>query len=227
MRFAIAFPASITALALYLVASRPIAAQPVFERPDYAPGDMWQFQFKRESDGTSGRWRRTIDALVSGDRFAVRHGNGTVEYFDRSLNFVGGTPEGDPRELVRFPLKVGDSWTFTRRFADPGAEDRGSVTVAAYERITVPAGTFDCFRLEATLSAASASRTIAGKNVRWYCPEIKWFAKEHFEDLVTEKYVIGSRLSQTSELIRYRPAPGLSPSDAGSDAPPRRTRAAP
>ena len=78
--------------------------------------------------------------------------------------------------------------------------------VVAYEKVTVPAGTFDCFRVEATMTHADGFESIAGRNTRGYCPAIKWFAKEHFEDVTTRKYMLGSRVSQTSELIRFRPA---------------------
>lgn len=179
-------------------------AQPVFERPTYSPGDRWVFQYQRESDGTSGTWSRRIERPLPNDRLEVKHADGSLNYYDGAMNFVGRKPGGDPRELARFPMRVGDSWSFVRRFDNPNIEDQGWVHVVAYESITVPAGTFDCFRVEARLSSVNENARTASTSVRWYCPAIKWIAKEHFEDTVTAKYTLGSRLSQTSVLLRYR-----------------------
>lgn len=205
---------------LLVLETFPAAAQPTFERPTFSPGDSWQFAYTRESDGSSGRWRRTIERVLPDNRLEIRSGgNNSIIYFDHSMNFVGPDPAGDPRELARFPLRVGDSWSFSRRFSDPHVEDLGTAKVVAYEQITVPAGTFDCFRVEARLSSANPGGTTASHSVRWYCPAIKWFAKERFEDRYSAKYSLGSTLIQSSELIRFRP--GRDADGAADQAEPR------
>lgn len=197
---------NLLALALLASAAQIAGGQPVAEAPDYRVGDAWEFAHSRP-DGAAGRWSREIVRLVDNDRVEVRREDGKLEYGDRALNFVGTTPSGDARLLVRYPLRVGDQWPFSRRFDNPGAEQTGSVRVVAYERITVPAGTFQCYRVEAETSGVSYPTTTYTTRIRWYCPAIKWIAKEIRKDRVTTRQGIGSALEQTSELVRYTAAP--------------------
>jgi hypothetical protein len=76
-------------------------------------------------------------------------------------------PRGLPeyvRLLARYPLKVGDTWSYTREFDNPTFQERGDAKVVAYESITVPAETFDCFRVnvKAEFSNRSDQRSTRG-----------------------------------------------------------------
>lgn len=190
----------------FLPAQVPAADPPVFAAPDIRPGDSWTFSYTRESNGTSGRWSRTVmDALANG-RLEVRVGNGSLHFYDARMNYVGTTPDGDPEELARFPMKVGDSWDYSRRFPNPHSEGRGSSKVVSYEKVSVPAGTFDCFRVESRTTNANQLGSNDIRRIRWYCPEIKWIAKEQYESQTTKKYELNTKVVQTSELQRYMPA---------------------
>jgi ribosomal protein S28E/S33 len=56
--------------------------------------------------------------------------------------------------------------------------------VVAIESITVPAGTFQCYRIEANSSQGGRQDSTQRSWVRWYCPEVKWMAKEIVETIV-------------------------------------------
>jgi hypothetical protein len=75
-------------------------------------------------------------------------------------------------------MRVGDEWTFSIRFDNPNFEELGRAKVAAYESLSVPAGTFQCYRVEAESTYGSKYYSEYRVWSRWYCPEIKWLAKE-------------------------------------------------
>jgi len=51
-----------------------------------------------------------------------------------------------------------------------------TITIAGYEKVTVPAGTFDAFRIEERKADDSALR------VRWWAPAIGKAVKQSFPD---------------------------------------------
>jgi hypothetical protein len=78
-----------------------------------------------------------------------------------------------------WPLWVGKAWTTTYTFHDvarnftagPGPVER-HVKVAAYEDVSVPAGTFKAFRIETT-----PGRNDAVSETIWYAPDVKLAVK--------------------------------------------------
>ena len=50
------------------------------------------------------------------------------------------------------------------------------MAVAAYEKVTVPAGTFDTFRVEETKEGSTA------RNIHWWAPALAYSVKESFPD---------------------------------------------
>jgi hypothetical protein len=78
-----------------------------------------------------------------------------------------------------WPLKVGNKTVQTVHGigynGQPYTTDV-TITVAAYEKITVPAGTFDAFRVEENKSGESKPRT------HWWAPALSMSVKESFPD---------------------------------------------
>lgn len=78
-----------------------------------------------------------------------------------------------------WPLKVGNKITNTVTVVGrDGKSYTSTVTlaVAAYEKITVPAGTFDIFRVEETKTGSN------GRNIHWWAPAVSASVKESFPD---------------------------------------------
>jgi hypothetical protein len=89
-------------------------------------------------------------------------------------SFAGGI---DLKSL--WPLKVGNTTTSTVTVVGrDGKSHTSTVTmlVAASEKITVPAGTFDVFRVEETKAGSSA------RNIHWWAPALANSVKESFPD---------------------------------------------
>jgi hypothetical protein len=189
------------------IASGSAFAQPVAQQPAFVVGDSWEYKSVTTPGDKPGTWSRTIIAAPSDQEFKVRFQDNTVNSFDKTMNFM---PEGNPsyaRILARYPMKVGDGWEMSRRYADPRAVESGEAKVVAYEQITVPAGTFQCFRVEAKATLNNKSFAEASKWTRWYCPEVKHFAKESFEQTVTGSMTSGRNGTTlvASELVKFTP----------------------
>ena len=77
----------------------------------------------------------------------------------------------------------------------------------AQERITVPAGTCDCLKVESEVEMGSRARTMFTKTVRWHCPEVKWAARDDFRYGSSSAYnpaESGYRAADTT-LVRFTP----------------------
>jgi len=177
--------------------------QPTVEKPTFKVGDRWVFNMV-EGDKTS-KWSREV-VEVRQDGLAVKFGNGTIASYDDAMNVVDPKGIENSRILARYPLKIGAAWRYTRR---PGQseqfEERGSAKIVDYERITVPAGTFECFRVDAEAVVTYRAYSEQRSWNRWYCPEIKWIAKERVEVHIFNPYALPSSSVTVSELQKYTP----------------------
>jgi hypothetical protein len=80
------------------------------------------------------------------------------------------------------------------------------VVVRGYETITVPAGTFSCYRVEASRTYVNRTYTSnMHRSTRWYCPEVKWIAKEIVETTTrsTSNPASNGTTTDASELVRF------------------------
>jgi len=90
-----------------------------------------------------------------------------------------------------FPLAIGKTWQGEVRKRDVPAQRYGNVresvkaTVAGWERITVPAGTFTALRIDIAVTwsdlDAAGLRGMSRETV-WYVPEVRNFALSHRQD---------------------------------------------
>ena len=182
-------------------------AQPVAEAPGWKVGDTWEFRRQVASDERETKWSRKIVELIPDGKLGVRVGQDKVEQYDAAFNFIPDGRADFVRVLARYPLAVGSEWTYTRRFNNANLEEKGKAKVVAYESVTVPAGTFNCFRIEIDASFGSMGVSTQNLWTRWYCPVVKWIAKEHLETRTFNRYAPPSVVKATSELVKFTPGP--------------------
>lgn len=129
---------------------------------------------------------------------------------DAATNNTIGVMTGDklasttvPTEgTLSWPLSVGKVWTASFDYTDyvQGASFSGvssRVTVAGYEDVTVPAGTFKAFRIQSTpLQNESVSRTV------WYAPVPGVIVKRLWEREGSRDYR-GTNSRTVMELSEY------------------------
>ncbi len=86
-------------------------------------------------------------------------------------------------------------------------EEESTWKVRAYETITVPAGSFECYRIEgeAFRHWQNGAAMVQGYNRKrvtttvWYCPAVKWFGKRISEDVAHTSLVT----TKTEELRAF------------------------
>jgi hypothetical protein len=129
--------------------------------------------------------------------------------FDNEGNSLDQRGPDYSARRFKFPMSVGMSWSHDYKIA--GQTMEGTVQsvwhVRAFERITVPAGTFDCFKVEGEAPrnwVASGARIAYSRGYTrttyWYCPAVKWAAKWEIEDVA---YVTAPRVVTVSELVSF------------------------
>ena len=170
------------------------------DAPALAVGDRWTY---RRLDPTTGKWRPSnfeiaeIDGreirTVSGDRFdgewALLYARGDdFHYEPRARRFVWPMVPGAE---TRTEYRIHGSKDY------PEWVNEATIRVIGLERVTVPAGTFDTFRVEISgryRQARANGRKGTGtfRHLYWYAPEVK---REVLRELESSRWdgVIESR----------------------------------
>ena len=157
------------------------------DHPEWKLGDRWVFQRVHGLPPEESSWSRTVTKRLPDGTFRIKSDT-------RVLLFDGEGNSLDKRGLeyswrrFNFPLAIGKTWKHDWKDAGEvwSAFNTSEWKVTAYESVTVPAGTFDCFRVEGTIwrstinalaptGKAAMSRTT--ELTYWYCPKVKWAAK--------------------------------------------------
>ncbi len=210
-----------------------IRAEDVANKPDLQVGDVWFFHATGEDDGNKvdRRWRRRIEEIMPDGRMRVAPLFDT-DLFDASWNPIYRDHPDTPSIVFRFPMRVGDAWSF----ASTGAmtvdgrsyESRSSMKVVAYEELAVPAGTFRCFRVEGETfwdSAINAQNpdwryTENWQITYWYCPDVRYVGRALHRRYVNV-FGHGAYRVLDHQLIRHQAADATAHahSAASKDAP--------
>jgi hypothetical protein len=176
------------------------------DRPQVKPGDQWQFKIggNAVASGLDLTW--AVTAVSAADIKATE--NGKPLLLTPDLNQVESPRRKDSDwRLLSFPLEVGKAWTYVNDYVlkDTGTEgqQKYSVVVLAYEKVRVPAGEFDAFKLEAkgSFSGRSHAGPVSGSSSRtyWYAPAARAIVKEEIDDAYRGRY--------GSDLISYKLQP--------------------
>ena len=218
--------AGLTILALPWAAAwaAPCLAQALLraERPDPKVGDSTVY---RELVVRTGEKRDTslVVTAIDADKIVLEAGGSTsgARTFTRDLNPV----EIKTGELVtstfkpfwpylQFPLAVGRRWDIpfdvevVARPANRNAKWQLKARVVAAEAVTVPAGTFQSFKIVYDASFATRqggqSWTGAHKETAWYAPELQRIVKRDFEQSVPSKSALDHHVI---ELVSFKSVP--------------------
>ena len=173
----------VAALLLAIVQAPPAhAEEPAM--PRIQAGDTWVYRWTTENIGWPARtFRREVVAVRADEAGNWIVAERSAEALPKTVSVIAGVVDGHGClvdigwHLTLQPspcpalAKVGDSWTMP-----VNADKSREVTVLGSERITVPAGTFETLRLEATERALAVSpdrqdATLRlGHAVLWFAP---------------------------------------------------------
>ncbi|MGH9460202.1 MAG: hypothetical protein ACRD1X_03230 [Vicinamibacteria bacterium] len=191
------------------MATEPPPGAVKVEREFPAPGTKW---VTRSTDHTGATTTTTLTALgedTYGGKPVYRFDDGVdIWVYDKATHSWIARVRRDGQERIAAqphdgsgssPLWVGKSWQARYAYYD---RDRGRSfsdvtfwwTIAAYEEVTVPAGTFKAFRLE----GSNPTTTITS----WWAPEFRVMVKRIFERNASSYLGPGKF---TTELVEYQP----------------------
>ena len=162
--------------------------KPRAERPTLTIGDNWTYAYEDKLDASrKGSYTTTVTAIEN-DIISFTRGNKAVTLTTLDLNETkgaNGRTESPHTFSYDWPLEVGKEWprqiTWTNASGDHG-RSTGKRKVLSYEKVTVPAGTFDAFLIEYNgyyNNDTSGARVVGGPETirNWYAPAVKNFVK--------------------------------------------------
>ncbi len=211
----------LTAAPLALLISFNVFAQAVTPTPKIAEQEVWVYEkIDGRRDTLEDRCSETVTGVSATQMtFRVKCEKG-AEY-DAVYTLEGNFVSGDGRKhstylpSLHFPLGVTSSWNEKYQLVKDGVTIFGNldVKVVGFEKVTVPAGTFDAFKLEYKgYYSRSDYPGFSGfmKQTYWYAPALKRLIKTVYEDKFDHTETV---------LVSYRDEKGVvlahqaSPSD--------------
>jgi hypothetical protein len=197
---------SAAVLALAVLAGTALAQKA--DRPAIKAGDQWKFVMYYGIPSLEPNRVWVINSVTPDGIEGTENGEPLMLTTDLNIVESPRQTDSNPRQL-RFPLEVGDRWSYTNDYLlKYKNESKGSalvnVAVVSYEKIRVPAGEFDAFKLEAKASfrgvSAFNSQT-AGDSIwtYWYAPAARAIVRS-----VSRNPYLGT---STVDLVEFRLQP--------------------
>lgn len=201
--------------------ARPIVAQepastpgtPTTAAPIYKVGDTWTLINGRTDSKPGTPLVLTVVAVTENQTTLSSSWNGgppkEVDY-DNQGNVTrdgNGTTYEPSAGVLSFPMTVGKSWDshHIRRFTSGTLDVSAHDEVVAFERVQVPAGSFDAYKIVSRgTNAKQLERLYSAPFTAtyWYAPSVKRIIKsEH------ALYLNHQALTQTVELAAFSLAP--------------------
>lgn len=173
------------------------------DAPDVRVGDRWTLVVWYTVPSTTPNREWIVTTVDAGGITATE--NGEPLLLTRELNVLDSplARNSNPKALA-FPLEVGKRWQYTNDWLFKPKGSRGSsaidVSVVAFEKVTVPAGEFEAFKLASTERLSGTSpigSRYDGETTRtyWYAPSARAIVKS-----VSHNPYLGP---STVELVAY------------------------
>ncbi|MFO1282425.1 MAG: hypothetical protein U1F51_08135 [Burkholderiales bacterium] len=177
------------------------------DKPRIAVGDQWTYR-QVDKDGKEVTWGRKVLSIDGDGGFTVATAPDKTMRFDASWNFIDPRGGEFSRPAYRFPMQVGAEWSFVAKqmLQTNLVDQRNQYRIVGYEPLTVPAGTFDCFKAEGTADTTyknSYNRRM--KEAWWYCPRVNAIAKFVRDTTTTTRESGASHERVESVLVRFTP----------------------
>jgi hypothetical protein len=203
--FARLLPATLVGV---LLAAAGICAAQTGPQPQLKPGDRWDFVVWYATPSATPNRRWVVKSVTS--TLVTAEEDGQPLLLSPQLNPIESPiVKQSNSQMLRFPLQVGQRWDYVNDvvFKDNGSTGRvhNSAAVVAYERVRVPAGEFDAFKLEASGRVQGKSKGGPGiidgesRSTYWYAPAARAIVKMEYRNTY--------RGSATTELVAFELQP--------------------
>jgi hypothetical protein len=190
-----------------------LPAQDQTPAPSLKDGDTWQFKLTREGQITSSTERLggTYELVFSQGQLKVYEIDGTqkTEVDIKSEGPGSGLPSligiNQDRPALKFPLSVGNKWTYeyVNRPAGAKQDQKRSVevTVTGLETVTTTAGSFQAYKL-----VRKEQWLGAGRNAKWNGSTTTYFYSPETRSVVKSRSESDSGPGTSgNELIKFTP----------------------
>jgi hypothetical protein len=157
--------------------------------PTLKVGDRWKYERNdRRTGAKEAEFTRTI-ATVTAARIEGTDNDAKL-VLNPDLSAVengSGTYSGDSR-YVSFPMEVGKKWSFKYNFVNKtnAGQSRWQLdaTVVGYEKVKVPAGEFDAFKIEykGYWNNDRINRNGRITQTSWFAPAARATVKTEYDD---------------------------------------------
>ena len=187
------------------------------DRPEVKVGDSWVMQ---NSNPRTGEKRPEVTLTVkevTADNIVLESGTGNRLTFNRDWNIIE-TKSGDTvtfsakpnSTFYQFPLEVGKTWEAQWETTSTQQTTRwqGKTQVEGVETVTVPAGTFQAFKLRfegfynGYAKLGGGSWTGTRKETRWYSPDAKRVVKSEWEERSSSYYNVELNELKSLKLVQ-------------------------
>jgi hypothetical protein len=184
-----------------------VLAQEQAPAPSFKEGDTWQFNITREGQvaSTTNQLAGTYEVTFLQGKFkSYQVSDGQKTEFDMPEGLLGLLGQREERPHLKFPLSVGQKWTYEYRVRPPNSkrEQRRSVevSVVGMEQVTTPAGSFNAYKLLRTESWPTGGGGWTGtKTTYFYSPETRSTIK---------RLTVADAISATGETVLIKFTPG-------------------
>jgi hypothetical protein len=198
--------ASLSALLAFAALAGSAIAQKA-DRPIVRAGDRWQF-VEYYSVASTVPNRDWVVTSVTPSRIEGTE-NGELLMLTSEMNVLESprNKNSNPKALS-FPLEIGKQWRFASEWVFKVTGSKGSsivdVEVVGHEKLSVPAGDFEAFKLEskANIRGVSAKNSLIEAEVTstyWYAPAARAIVKS-----ISRNPYIGVA---TVELVKFHTQP--------------------
>jgi hypothetical protein len=174
---------SVSVLALALLAGSALAQDA--DRPTVKVGDQWHFVIYFGTPSTVPNRAWVIKSITPAGIEGTENGEPLMLTPDLNVLESPWLKDSNPRALS-FPLEVGKQWRYTSDWVFKVKGSKGSsvvdVAVVGHEKVRVPAGEFDAFKLVAKgiiRGVSGINSQIAGETntTYWYAPAARAIVK--------------------------------------------------
>lgn len=196
---------SITALALALLADSAVAQ--TADLPGVRVGDQWQFVIYYNVPSTKPNRAWVITSITPTGIEGTENGERLLLTPELNVLESPRSKDSNPKALS-FPLEVGKRWRYGSDWVFKPKGSKGSsivdVVVVGHEKVTVPAGEFESFKVVAkgSLHGMSPINSVYGGETTatyWYAPTVRAIVKS-----VTHNPYLGVF---TVELVEFQLRP--------------------
>lgn len=160
------------------------------ELPTVKVGDRWRYeQNDRRTNVKEAEFDRQVTSVTDSQIEGVENGSKLV--MTHELNIVESSAvlliSGESKELS-FPLALGSKWAYKFNYSNKVNANKGrwqlDAAVIGYEKVKVPAGEFDAFKIEHTgfWNNDSSGRNGRMKRTIWFSPATRSIVKVEHED---------------------------------------------